>query len=167
MKKFGITAVEQPLPAHDIEAQRRFREECGIRVVADESFCTLSDAKKLVASQACDILNIKLSKCGGLLRSKAIADFARSENVPCQIGAHVGETKILRTAGEHFAATTDLLWNDSGYSFLLFKDRTGNGKGPGEREPSSQGLGLLPRDEEQETNGWQEIMPLLATSAPP
>ncbi|MBP1739364.1 MAG: L-Ala-D/L-Glu epimerase [Deltaproteobacteria bacterium] len=167
LKRFGISAVEQPLPAHDIEAQRRFRKECGIPVVADESFCTLPDAEKLVASQACDILNIKLSKCGGLLRSKAIADFAHSMNVPCQLGAHVGETKVLTAAGNHFAATTDLLWVDGGYSFLLFKDRRDKGNDSNDKGLSGLGLGLHPRDEEQETQEWQEIMPSLVTSGPP
>lgn len=117
---YRISAVEQPLPAHDLEGMRQFREETGMTVIADESFCTLSDAKHLIECGACDILNIKISKCGGLLRSRAVADYALSLRVPCQLGAHVGETEILAAAGEHFAATTDLLWIDGGYSFLLF-----------------------------------------------
>lgn len=157
LKRFGITAIEQPLPAPDFESQRRFREACGIRVVADESFCTLSDAKKLIAYQACDILNIKLSKCGGLLRSKAIADFARSVNVPCQLGAHVGETEVLTAAGKHFSTTTDLLWIDGSYSFLLFQDGHNKSNGPGEREPWGPGLGLHSLDKAFETQKWQEI----------
>jgi len=120
LKKFRVSAVEQPLPAHDLEGMRRFKEETGIPVVADESLCTLSDAKRLIESRACDIFNIKVSKCGGLLRSRAIAELALSAHVPCQLGTHVGETEILTAAGKHFAATTELLWIDGGYSFLLF-----------------------------------------------
>jgi L-Ala-D/L-Glu epimerase len=166
LKRFRISAVEQPLPAHDIEGQRRFREESGIRVVADESFCTLQDAERLIASQACDILNIKLSKCGGLLRSKAIADFAHSKNVPCQLGAHVGETKALAAAGRHFEATTHLLWVDGGYSFLLFKGGSEKGIAPGEKWLSGPGLGLHLGNEEQEAQDWQEIMPSIVTNGP-
>jgi L-alanine-DL-glutamate epimerase-like enolase superfamily enzyme len=142
LKRFRISAVEQPLPARDIEGLRRFREETGMQVVADESFCTLSDAKRLVDSRACDILNIKISKCGGLLRAKAIADFALSAKVPCQLGAHVGETEILAAAGRHFAATTHLMWVDGGYSFLLFGGRGAEEAGPGKGKPLGPGLGL-------------------------
>ena len=166
LNKFRISAVEQPLPAHDIEGLRRFREETGMRVVADESFCTLLDAKNLIESQACDILNIKISKCGGLLRSKALADFAYSAHVPCQLGAHVGETEILTTAGRHFAATTNLLWIDGGYSFLLFGDGGDEGKGPGEKRLAGPGLGLHPSDEEGRNQDWEQIMPSLASSEP-
>ena len=142
LERFGISAVEQPLPAHDIEGLRRFREQTGVRVIADESLCTLSDAKGLIDSRACDILNIKVSKCGGLLRSKAIADFALSAQVPCQLGAHVGETEILSAAGRHFAATTHLLWVDGGYSFLLFGGRDAEKSGPKKEKPFGPGLGL-------------------------
>jgi L-alanine-DL-glutamate epimerase-like enolase superfamily enzyme len=143
LKRFGISAVEQPLPAHDIEGLRRYREKTGMRVVADESFCSLSDARRLIESRACDVLNIKLSKCGGLLRSKAIADFAHSTHIPCQLGAHVGETEILTAAGRHFAAVTDLLWIDGGYSFLLFGGGQGqNQPGGRDNEPLGPGLGL-------------------------
>jgi L-Ala-D/L-Glu epimerase len=142
LDRFRISAVEQPLPAHDIEGLRRFREETGVRVVADESLCTLSDAKRLIDGRACDILNIKISKCGGLLRSKAIADFALSAQVPCQLGAHVGETEILVAAGRHFAATTNLLWVEGGYSFLLFGGRDGQSFGSGQEKLLGPGLGL-------------------------
>jgi len=139
LKKFKISAVEQPLPAHDIEGMRRFRTETGMPVIADESLCTLSDAKRLIESRACDILNIKVSKCGGLLRSRAVAELASSARMPCQLGAHVGETEILAAAGRHFAATTDLLWIDGGYAFLLFG--AGLRKEP-RKELEGPGLGL-------------------------
>ena len=148
LKRFRISAVEQPLPAHDIEGLRHFREETGMRVVADESFCTLSDAQRLMDSRACDILNIKISKCGGLLRAKAIADFALSEKVPCQLGAHVGETEILAAAGRHFAATTHLLWVDGGYSFLLFGGKSAEEAEPGNESLLGPGLGLRSIDAE-------------------
>ncbi len=71
---------------------------------------------------ACDIINIKISKCGGLLRSKQIRDFAESRDVRCQIGAHVGETDILGRAGQYFAMTTSDLSCFEGLSHLLFEN---------------------------------------------
>ena len=167
LRKSGISAVEQPLPAHDLDGLRRFREASGFRVVADESFCTLSDARSLIENQACDVLNIKLSKCGGLLRSKAIADLAHSAHVSCQMGAHVGETEILTSAGRHFASTTDLVWVEGGYSFLLFGER-------GHWRPADtgnlcflSGLGFNPHREQEETKNWRAILPSPFKNGPP
>jgi L-alanine-DL-glutamate epimerase-like enolase superfamily enzyme len=122
LQKFNITAVEQPLAKDDIEGLRRLKKATGIPIIVDESICSLSDAKRLIERKACDILNIKISKCGGLLRSRRIAQFAESQNTPCQLGAHVGETDILRDAGRSFALTTPNLVYFEGSSFLPFED---------------------------------------------
>jgi L-alanine-DL-glutamate epimerase-like enolase superfamily enzyme len=122
LKRFNITAVEQPVAKNDIESLQRLRRAIDIPIIADESMCSLADARELIASEACDILNIKISKCGGLIRSKQIAKFAESQNVPCQLGAHVGETEILIQAGKAFALTTANLAYFEGYSFLLFEN---------------------------------------------
>ncbi|MBE9574092.1 MAG: hypothetical protein IMF20_03065 [Proteobacteria bacterium] len=122
LQEFNITAVEQPLAKDDIEGLGRLKEATGIPIIVDESMCNLSDAKRLIETEACDILNIKISKCGGLLRSKRIAQFAKSQNILCQLGAHVGETEILGEAGKSFALTTPNLVYFEGCSFLPFED---------------------------------------------
>jgi L-alanine-DL-glutamate epimerase-like enolase superfamily enzyme len=122
LTEFDISAAEQPLVKDDIEGLQRLRKAIGIPVVVDESMCDLTDARRLIEQGACDILNIKISKCGGVLRSKRIAQHAQSHNVQCQMGAHVGETEILRTAGRSFALTTPNLVFFEGASFLLFED---------------------------------------------
>ena len=122
LQRFNISGVEQPVAAGDIEGLREIRDKTGIPVIVDESLCNLSDAKKLIEAKACDIINIKISKCGGLLKSKEIRDFAESKNIPCQVGAHVGETDILDKAGRYFAMTTRNLFCFEGFSYLLFED---------------------------------------------
>ena len=122
LKRFNISGVEQPVAAGDIEGLHEIRNKTGIPVIVDESLCNLSDAKKLIEEKACDIINIKISKCGGLLKSKEIRDFAESKNISCQVGAHVGETDILDKAGRYFAMTTRNLFCFEGFSHLLFED---------------------------------------------
>jgi L-alanine-DL-glutamate epimerase-like enolase superfamily enzyme len=122
LKRFNISGVEQPVAAGDIEGLHEIRNKTGTPVIVDESMCNLSDAKKLIEAKACDIINIKISKCGGLLKSKEIRDFAESKNIPCQVGAHVGETDILGKAGRYFAMTTRNLFCFEGFSHLLFED---------------------------------------------
>ena len=122
LRRFNISGVEQPVAAGDIEGLHEIRNKTGVPVIVDESMCNLSDAKKLIEAKACDIINIKISKCGGLLKSKEIRDFADSKNIPCQVGAHVGETDILGKVGKYFAMTTRNLFCFEGFSHLLFED---------------------------------------------
>jgi L-alanine-DL-glutamate epimerase-like enolase superfamily enzyme len=122
LKRFNISGVEEPLAAGDIGGLQEIRNKTGIPVIVDESVCNLSDAKKLIEAKACDIINIKISKCGGLLKSKEIREFAESRNIPCQVGTHVGETDILGEAGRYFAMTTRNLFCFEGFSHLLFED---------------------------------------------
>ncbi len=125
LKEFDIVAVEQPVSSGDLEGLKKIRESTGIPVIVDESMCTLSDAQLLINSGACDMLNIKVSKCGGLLKSKSIADFALSRGVDFQLGAHVGETNILNRAGQALALVSPNIAHFEGFSSFLFEDRRG------------------------------------------
>ena len=126
LRAFDIEAVEQPVASHDIEGMRRVREESRIAVVADESLITMQDAEALVREQACDVFNVRVSKCGGLLPSKAIADFGLSAGLQVQVGAQVGETSLLSAAGRHLAAHLPQLESGEGSfgTHLLTEDIT-------------------------------------------
>lgn len=130
LKRFNIAGVEQPLEKSDIKGLREIRRITGIPVIIDEGMCSLRDAEHLIEMEACDVINIKISKCGGLLKSKQIRDFAQSKNVSCQVGAHVGETDILGRSGQYFAMTVKNLFCFEGFSHLLFdnswKNHTNN-----------------------------------------
>jgi muconate cycloisomerase len=144
--KYNISAVEQPVAKDDIQGLQKLKKTINIPIVVDESMCSLSDAKKLIEKQACDILNIKISKCGGLLKSRRIAQFAQSNNISCQMGAHIGETEILKVAGDSFALTTPNLVYFEGASFLLFEETYSNNqfeiKNKREDRISNFGLGI-------------------------
>jgi muconate cycloisomerase len=102
-RQFGITSVEQPVGAEDIAGLQAVTAAVSTPIMVDESLCTMADAKKLVAMDACDYFNIRLSKCGGLFASLDLAEFARNHDKGCQLGCQVGETAILSSAGRHFA----------------------------------------------------------------
>jgi muconate cycloisomerase len=125
LKRYGINAVEQPLEKEDLVGLRRLRKRTAVPIIADESLCSVCDAEALLESEACDMFNIKISKCGGLLRSKRLVDFALSRDVPCQLGSHVGETDILTAAARHFSATVPNLFCFEGLSHLLFEGLKG------------------------------------------
>jgi len=100
----GIAAVEQPLPRGPVEDLARLRQAIPVPVMADESLVTPADAEALIAGEAVDFFNVRISKCGGLARSLAIAERAAKAGVGVQVGSQVGETAILSAAGRHLAA---------------------------------------------------------------
>jgi len=127
MEAFGVSACEQPLAKDDhdglADLTARFSR---IRIIADESLCTLADAESLVRARAVGGFNIRLSKHGGLLGARRIYDLAKRHGIACQLGAQVGESFILSHFGRIFAATTgDLLHHEgSAGRFLLRRDLT-------------------------------------------
>ena len=104
LRMFDITAVEQPVAASDLEGMRRVRQEAGLSVIADESLVTFDDAVNLIREQACDVFNVRVSKCGGLISSLRIAELGLEAGVKVQVGAQVGETSLLSAVGRHLAA---------------------------------------------------------------
>lgn len=122
LQALNIFAVEQPLPKSEIAQLAELKEKTGIPIALDESICSISEARRYLEKEVVDFITIKISKCGGLLRSKAIADLALSFNKPCHLGTHVGETPILTTAGIQFASRVENIRYFEGFSFLLYQD---------------------------------------------
>jgi L-alanine-DL-glutamate epimerase-like enolase superfamily enzyme len=107
LEHFGLTAVEQPVARHEVEALARVRRAVATPIVADESLCTLADARRLIEHDACDLWNLRVGKCGGLLATLELFDLAASHGIGCALGVLVGETGILAAAGRHVAASRD------------------------------------------------------------
>lgn len=99
LRPYGVRSYEQPVPAEDLAGLRRLTAELPEDVIVDESACSLADAERLVAERACNVFNVRVSKCGGLLGSLAIARLAREAGLSCQLGAQVGESGILTATG--------------------------------------------------------------------
>ncbi len=109
-KQFGVSSVEQPIPAGDSQTLALVQREGGLPVMADESLCTLTDAKNLLEHQAADIWNLRLAKIGGftgLLAMLEVAGFplpwtpkplVTGYRPQMQLGTLVGETSILTAA---------------------------------------------------------------------
>ena len=70
----------------------------------DESLCGYPDAQSAVDHETADILNVRLSKCGGIFPSLRIIGLARRSGLGIQLGCHPGETSLLSAAGRHVAS---------------------------------------------------------------
>jgi muconate cycloisomerase len=98
--RFPIESVEQPIPDGDPDGLRRVRVETGVKVMVDESLCTLDDARRLIEAGAADVFNVRVGKCGGLLGCLRIVELARASGIGLHLGALVGETSILSRAAD-------------------------------------------------------------------
>lgn len=121
---FSVSAVEQPVSKENRVGLKQVTEASSIPIVADESLCSLDDAKMLCETKGCDILNIRLSKCGGLYYAEEIAALAHQAQLGIQLGCQVGETAILASAGRIFAQChPELKFLEGSYErFLLQRD---------------------------------------------
>jgi L-alanine-DL-glutamate epimerase-like enolase superfamily enzyme len=106
MAAFHIALVEEPLAESSVDELLRLRQNTDVPLMVDESLVTEADADALLTSGAIDFVNIRVSKCGGLGPSLALARRAAANGIGVVVGAHVGETAILSAAGRLVAAST-------------------------------------------------------------
>ena len=115
--------MEQPLPRGHVADWARLRRATSIPLIADEAVVTRADLETLIAARAIDGVNVRVSKCGGLARSLAIARRAAGAGLRIQVGSQVGETAILSAAGRHLAATLpDVDFVEGSYGTLLLAE---------------------------------------------
>lgn len=124
LKPFGITAVEQPVPHAEVDGLTSLRPNLGVPIMLDESLCSEIDARRAIERGICDLFNIRLSKCGGLLPSLKLAAIAHQAGLGYQLGCQVGETGILSAAGRAFASTVkDIRYLEGSYDRFLVAER--------------------------------------------
>lgn len=91
-------AVEEPLGSKDFAGLSLLQRLVRKKIILDESFTSRSDLGFLPDDKDRFILNVRISKLGGLIRSKMITGIAERSGIKYIIGAHVGETSILSKA---------------------------------------------------------------------
>jgi L-alanine-DL-glutamate epimerase-like enolase superfamily enzyme len=123
LEPFGICAVEQPVAHEHVQCLKDVRQQVKTPIMLDESLCSLVDAQAAARDETCDLFNLRLSKCGGLLPTLALAQFALRHGIGYQLGCQVGETAILSAAGRHFAAACkQVRWCEGSYDKRLVKE---------------------------------------------
>ncbi len=65
--------------------------------------CGYPDAVRAVERKTADLLNVRLSKCGGIIPSLKIMALAHRSGLQVQLGCHPGETGLLSAAGRQVA----------------------------------------------------------------
>src|SRR5690554_2836908 len=102
LEPYDIQFCEQPMRTYNDHLLPELRKQTRIPIMADESCYDHRDARRLIATQACDSINIKFSKSGGIAEARRIHDVAQEHGVPCMIGGML-ETRLALAANVHFA----------------------------------------------------------------
>lgn len=84
-----VSYVEQPLQGWDLEGLAWIRKTTGVPIMVDESVWNAHDVIKVVEAEAADIINIKLTKAGGLKNSLDMYTTAEALGIPCVIGTEL------------------------------------------------------------------------------
>ncbi len=110
---YKVKILEQPMSPEDPDIEKLSSEtkKYNIDLMADESACTLDDLYLLNENRHYQIINIRVSKCGGLRRSLSMINYIRNSKMKFQIGCQLGESGLLSSAGR----VLNLLSNDSVY----------------------------------------------------
>jgi L-alanine-DL-glutamate epimerase-like enolase superfamily enzyme len=144
MESLNIQHCEEPVSRRAFFELPEIRKNAPIPIMADESCCDEYDAQNLLALQAVDSFNIKLSKSSGLIRARRIAVLAEQAGMRLQLGGFL-ESRLGFTAAAHFAWTLqETPYVDFDTPLMLSADPVDGGMqyGPGGRIRLPEGLGL-------------------------
>ena len=83
---FNLLLIEQPLADDDIIDHARLQAELETPICLDESIHSADDARKALDLGACRVINIKVSRLGGLLEAKRVHDLCQARGIPVWCG---------------------------------------------------------------------------------
>jgi L-alanine-DL-glutamate epimerase-like enolase superfamily enzyme len=114
---YPFWAIEDPLKAFDTEALGQISTQQNCKIILDEY---LSRADQIPAPGPW-IINLRVSKMGGILRSLNVLQAAAAKQIPVIVGAQVGETSILTRAGlcVAHAGGTEVLAQEGAFGTIL------------------------------------------------
>lgn len=94
---YDVFAIEEPLHEGDLAGFERVRQACGVKIILDESLSRIDQLDRLDETRGW-IVNLRVSKMGGIIRSLDVAEKASHLGIGVIVGAQVGETSLLTRA---------------------------------------------------------------------
>lgn len=95
LDRYNLAMIEQPLAHDDLLDHAQLQRAIHTPVCLDESITSVARARKAIAVQAGQWINIKTGRVGGLTNAIAIHDLCRDAGMPCWVGG-MGETNIAQ-----------------------------------------------------------------------
>jgi len=150
----NIELIEQPVMARDFVGLKYVTDHVETNIMADESAFGPYEVFQLLSMGACDLINIKLMKAGGLHNAIKIANFAETVGIQCMMGCML-ESKVGITAAASIAGGKKIInMADLDAAVLLAEDPVVGGVSFCKNQliiPNRPGLGIA------DVLGWQEV----------
>ncbi|WP_315821952.1 mandelate racemase/muconate lactonizing enzyme family protein [Paraflavitalea speifideaquila] len=86
MGQYDIQFCEQPMRHWNDHHLPVLKKQSPIKIMADESVFDHHDAARLIAADACDYVNIKFAKSGGIAEAIKINQVCADHKIPCMMG---------------------------------------------------------------------------------
>ncbi len=149
MARYGVESFEQPLAAEDIDGLAWLVAETRLNVMADESMTTRASLQRLIEKKACTAVNVRISKCGGLVAALNRSREALAAGLTLQLGCQVGESSLLSAAQLRLAqAVQPVTYAEGCFGLFLLREdpvlpllQFGYGGRP-PKIPEGKGLGV-------------------------
>ncbi|MBS4178869.1 o-succinylbenzoate synthase [Lederbergia citrea] len=86
LDEFNLMMIEQPLGSDDIIDHAQLQKEIRTPICLDESILSYEDTRKAIELGSCKIINIKISRVGGLTEAKRIHDLCKEHGIAVWCG---------------------------------------------------------------------------------
>ena len=106
LKALGVAYLEQPFNKTDLVSHRWLKAQKVLPIIADESFQGLRDVARLIGSF--DGINVKLSKCGGLVEASQSLQEAKSLSMKTVLGC-MSESSVAINAAKSLTVLADFI----------------------------------------------------------
>jgi len=98
LRTVGIDSFEQPIAADDLAGLARLVRDSSAGIVVDEGLTDRDSLRTFITHRACTGVNVRISKCGGLVGAHARCREALDADLMLQVGCQVGESSLLSAA---------------------------------------------------------------------
>jgi L-Ala-D/L-Glu epimerase len=117
----NIQHCEEPIARWNFLQLPHVKKESPIPIMADECCGDEHDAERLVQLNACDYMNIKLGKSGGIFKALKMVSIAEQAHIHLQVGAML-ESRLAMTAFAHFALCSPIIEHYDFDTALMFSE---------------------------------------------
>lgn len=121
-----IDFIEQPVKATDVSGLKQVTDQSALPIMADESVFSPLDALNLLQQHACDYINIKLMKTGGLSQAEEINHLCELYGVNCMVGCMIESASGIAAAAAFAAAHANVKFADLDSVFMANQTQDDN-----------------------------------------
>ncbi len=121
IKDLNVEFIEQPLPEWDLVKISELRKISSVPIMLDESVKNIRDLKRAIDENACDLINIKLMKSGGIKKAFSMAELALSNGINFMVGC-MSESPLGISAAMHFSLAANAKYIDLDCHLLQAKN---------------------------------------------